>query len=112
MMMMVMMDDDDKAMASDPKVFWDEEQGVWVMFYFGLGDATAQKGRCVLERTQCFLAIGSRVEQREVHAGETQVRGKSNRRDRHVDEARVLAAADQHFGENTLDLVPHPIGAT
>lgn len=27
-------------MASDPKVFWDEQQGVWVMFYFGLGDAT------------------------------------------------------------------------
>jgi hypothetical protein len=30
----------DTAMASDPKVFWDEEQGVWVMFYFGLGDGT------------------------------------------------------------------------
>jgi len=24
-------------MASDPKVFWDAEQRVWVMFYFGLG---------------------------------------------------------------------------
>ena len=48
---------DDGAMASDPKVpswpaiscpnpnpnlqvFWDEEQQVWVMFYFGVGDAT------------------------------------------------------------------------
>ena len=30
----------DTAMASDPKVFWDEEQRVWVCFYFGLGDAT------------------------------------------------------------------------
>merc|ERR1712187_39429 len=30
----------DTAMASDPKVFWDELQNVWVMFYFGLGDAT------------------------------------------------------------------------
>lgn len=27
-------------MASDPKVFWDEQQKVWVMFYFGLGDGT------------------------------------------------------------------------
>ena len=27
-------------MASDPKVFWDEQQGVWVMFYFGSGDGT------------------------------------------------------------------------
>eukprot|EP00040_Diaphanoeca_grandis_P017567 m.91823 g.91823 ORF g.91823 m.91823 type:complete len:502 (+) comp26503_c1_seq2:82-1587(+) len=27
----------DSAMASDPKVFWDEVQNVWVMFYFGLG---------------------------------------------------------------------------
>jgi sucrose-6-phosphate hydrolase SacC (GH32 family) len=27
-------------MASDPKVFWDEQQGVWVMFYFGAGDGT------------------------------------------------------------------------
>jgi len=27
-------------MASDPKVFWDQEQSVWVMFYFGLGEAT------------------------------------------------------------------------
>lgn len=30
----------DTAMASDPKVFWDAKQGVWVMFYFGLGDST------------------------------------------------------------------------
>eukprot|EP00658_Telonema_sp_P-2_P061997 TRINITY_DN50657_c0_g1_i1.p1 TRINITY_DN50657_c0_g1~~TRINITY_DN50657_c0_g1_i1.p1 ORF type:complete len:427 (+),score=84.52 TRINITY_DN50657_c0_g1_i1:100-1281(+) len=30
----------DTAMASDPKVFWDEVQKVWVMFYFGLGDST------------------------------------------------------------------------
>ena len=30
----------DSAMASDPKVYWDEKQGVWVMFYFGLGDGT------------------------------------------------------------------------
>jgi hypothetical protein len=31
---------DDGAMASDPKVFYDDKQGVWVMFYFGLGDGT------------------------------------------------------------------------
>mmetsp|Transcript_95052 Transcript_95052/g.167872 ORF Transcript_95052/g.167872 Transcript_95052/m.167872 type:complete len:395 (-) Transcript_95052:35-1219(-) len=30
----------DTNMASDPKVFWDELQKVWVMFYFGSGDAT------------------------------------------------------------------------
>ena len=30
----------DTAMASDPKIFWDEEQQVWVNFYFGLGDGT------------------------------------------------------------------------
>lgn len=27
----------DSSKASDPKVFWDGEQGVWIMFYFGLG---------------------------------------------------------------------------
>jgi len=31
---------DDNKMASDPKVYWDAEQGVWIMLYFGLGDAT------------------------------------------------------------------------
>ena len=30
----------DTAMASDPKVFWDAELQLWVMFYFGLGDGT------------------------------------------------------------------------
>lgn len=30
----------DTKMASDPKVWFDEEQGVYVMFYFGLGDAS------------------------------------------------------------------------
>lgn len=30
----------DTRKASDPKVFWDAKQQVWVMFYFGLGDAT------------------------------------------------------------------------
>jgi hypothetical protein len=32
---------DDTAMASDPKVYWDEQQQVWATFYFGLGDGTA-----------------------------------------------------------------------
>jgi hypothetical protein len=27
-------------MASDPKVFYDREQEVWVMFYFGVGAGT------------------------------------------------------------------------
>ena len=27
-------------MASDPKVFYDREQDVWVMFYFGVGAGT------------------------------------------------------------------------
>eukprot|EP00911_Craspedida_sp_UC1_P002762 UC1_evm1s2026 len=30
----------DTLMASDPKVFWDAEQGIWVMFYFGVGDGS------------------------------------------------------------------------
>jgi len=30
----------DSAMASDPKVFWDEVQKVWVMVYFGMGAGT------------------------------------------------------------------------
>ena len=30
----------DTAMASDPKIFYDGAQSIWVMFYFGLGDGT------------------------------------------------------------------------
>ena len=30
----------DTKMASDPKIFYDDEQGVWIMIYFGLGDAS------------------------------------------------------------------------
>eukprot|EP00039_Didymoeca_costata_P023566 m.7531 g.7531 ORF g.7531 m.7531 type:complete len:475 (-) comp3729_c0_seq2:12-1436(-) len=30
----------DTGMASDPKVFWDDEAQAWVMFYFGLGDGS------------------------------------------------------------------------
>jgi hypothetical protein len=30
----------DSQMASDPKVYWDEVQNVWVCFYFALGGGT------------------------------------------------------------------------
>ena len=38
-------------MASDPKVFWDDELGCWLMFYFGLGDASGGHADVMLARS-------------------------------------------------------------
>ena len=41
----------DTGMASDPKVFFDDELGCWVMFYFGLGDASSGHADIMMARS-------------------------------------------------------------
>lgn len=41
----------DTSMASDPKVFFDDELGCWVMFYFGLGDGSSGHADILMARS-------------------------------------------------------------
>jgi hypothetical protein len=46
----------DTAMASDPKVFYDDELQCWVMFYFGLGDGSAGHADIMMARSHDLVA--------------------------------------------------------
>lgn len=43
--------DYDTTMASDPKVWWDDELGYWVMFYFGLGSGSGGHADIMIARS-------------------------------------------------------------
>jgi hypothetical protein len=46
----------DTRMASDPKVWWDDELGCWIMFYFGLGDGSAGHADIMIARSDDLLS--------------------------------------------------------
>lgn len=46
----------DTKMASDPKVWWDDDLSCWLMFYFGLGDGSGGHADIMIARSDDLLS--------------------------------------------------------